>query len=234
MLAAGGLKRPSDGAVPQRVVFIQCAGSRDPEHLPYCSADCCSATLRQVATIHRAHPDVETAVVYRDMRTPGQLERFYLAVQQQPGSLFARGEVAGRERQRPPPGGVARHAAGRRHGSRRRSRGARRRAGTRTPRTARRSASTPTPSSARKPARARPSARRPARSRRSTPATRAPRSSTSTTARGRTCRRCATASPTPTSSASPTRRGAPGSTPPAPCTPRWTPARRPRTAPARR
>ena len=95
MLAGGGLKRPSDGAVPQRVVFIQCAGSRDPEHLPYCSADCCSATLRQVATIHRAHPDVETAVVYRDMRTPGQLERFYLAVQQQPGSLFARGEVAG-------------------------------------------------------------------------------------------------------------------------------------------
>ncbi|TAM48268.1 MAG: hydrogenase iron-sulfur subunit [Acidobacteria bacterium] len=95
MLAAGGLKRPSDGAVPQRVVFIQCAGSRDPEHLPYCSADCCSATLRQVATIHRAHPDVETAVVYRDMRTPGQLERFYLAVQQQPRSLFARGEVVG-------------------------------------------------------------------------------------------------------------------------------------------
>ncbi len=95
MLAGGGLKRPSDGAVPQRVVFIQCAGSRDPEHLPYCSADCCTATLRQVATIHRAHPDVETAVVYRDMRTPGQLERFYLAVQQQPGSLFTRGEVAG-------------------------------------------------------------------------------------------------------------------------------------------
>ncbi len=95
MLAGGGLKRPSDGAVPQRVVFIQCAGSRDPEHLAYCSADCCSATLRQVATIHRAHPDVETAVVYRDMRTPGQLERFYLAVQEQPGSLFTRGEVAG-------------------------------------------------------------------------------------------------------------------------------------------
>ena len=95
MLAGGGLKRPSDGAVPRRVVFVQCAGSRDPEHLPYCSADCCTATLRQVATIHAAHPEVETAVIYRDMRTPGQLERFYLAVQQQPGSLFARGEVSG-------------------------------------------------------------------------------------------------------------------------------------------
>jgi quinone-modifying oxidoreductase subunit QmoB len=94
MLAQGELKRPSDGAAPRHVAFIQCAGSRDPEHLAYCSADCCSATLRQVATIHEAHPGVETAVVYRDMRTPGQLERFYLAVQQQLGSLFTRGEVA--------------------------------------------------------------------------------------------------------------------------------------------
>ncbi|MGE5235829.1 MAG: hydrogenase iron-sulfur subunit [Acidobacteriota bacterium] len=95
MLASGALKRPSDGGLPGRIVFIQCAGSRDAEHLPYCSADCCTATLRQVASIHKAHPGVETAVVYRDMRTPGQLERFYLAVQQQPGSLFTRGEVAG-------------------------------------------------------------------------------------------------------------------------------------------
>ena len=94
MLAGGGLKRPSDGAVPRRIVFIQCAGSRDAEHLPYCSADCCGATLRQIATIHHSHPEVETAVVYRDMRTPGQLERFFLAVQQQPSSLFLRGEVA--------------------------------------------------------------------------------------------------------------------------------------------
>ncbi len=93
MLASGGLRRPSDGKVPQRVVFVQCAGSRDPEHLPYCSADCCGVTLRQVAAIHRDHAEVETVTVYRDMRTPGQLERFYAAVQSQPGSLFTRGEI---------------------------------------------------------------------------------------------------------------------------------------------
>ncbi len=94
LLASGTLARPGDGKPPQRIVFVQCAGSRDPQHLPYCSSECCGTTLRQVAAIHRDHPGVETAVVYRDMRTPGQLERFYLAVQAQPGSLFTRGEVA--------------------------------------------------------------------------------------------------------------------------------------------
>jgi quinone-modifying oxidoreductase subunit QmoB len=93
MLREGILRRPSDVRPPRRVIFIQCAGSRDPQHLAYCSAECCATTLKQVALIHREFPGVETVVLYRDMRTPGQLERFYQAVQEQPGSLFARGEV---------------------------------------------------------------------------------------------------------------------------------------------
>ena len=93
MLRDGRLLRPGDGKAPGRVLFVQCAGSRDPQHLPYCSSECCGTTLRQVAAIHRDFPAVEAAVVYRDMRTPGQLERFYLAVQEQPGTMFTRGEV---------------------------------------------------------------------------------------------------------------------------------------------
>ena len=93
MLFAGSLRRPTDGKLPERVVFVQCAGSRDPNHLPYCSADCCGVTLRQMAAIHRDYPRVETVTVYRDMRTPGQLERFYAAVQSHAASLFTRGEV---------------------------------------------------------------------------------------------------------------------------------------------
>jgi quinone-modifying oxidoreductase subunit QmoB len=93
MLSAGALRRPSDGKRPERVVFVQCAGSRDAEHLPYCSAECCGVTLRQVMALHRREPGVETAVVYKDMRTPGQTERLYEAAQSLPGSLFTRGEV---------------------------------------------------------------------------------------------------------------------------------------------
>ena len=93
MLVESKLARPSDGKLPGRIVFIQCAGSRDPEHLAYCSSECCAASLKQVAAIHRDFPNVETAVVYRDMRTPAQLEHFYQGVQEMPGSLFARGEI---------------------------------------------------------------------------------------------------------------------------------------------
>jgi quinone-modifying oxidoreductase subunit QmoB len=93
MLAAGALRRPSDGQTPRRVLFVQCAGSRDTEHLSYCSAECCLTSLKQVAAIHELAPEVETTVVYRDMRTPGQTERFYLAVQEHPMSFLTRGDV---------------------------------------------------------------------------------------------------------------------------------------------
>jgi quinone-modifying oxidoreductase subunit QmoB len=95
MIAAGALARPSDGKVPRRVVFVQCAGSRDPAHLPYCSAECCAGSLRQVLSIQEAFPDVECAVVYRDLRTPGQLEHFYRAVQERTTAMLARGTVEG-------------------------------------------------------------------------------------------------------------------------------------------
>jgi quinone-modifying oxidoreductase, subunit QmoB len=91
MLLKRELIRPSDAKSPRRVVFVQCAGSRDESHLRYCSSECCATTLRQVAAVHKSHPEIECAVVYRDLRAPGELERFYLAVQEQPRSLFTRG-----------------------------------------------------------------------------------------------------------------------------------------------
>ncbi len=93
MLVSGRLVRPSDNGTPGRVVFIQCAGSRDEDHLRYCSSECCATTLRQVAEIRATHPQVETAVIYRDMRTPGQMEHFYLGVQATSGVMMTRGEV---------------------------------------------------------------------------------------------------------------------------------------------
>ncbi len=94
MLAAASLRRPSDGRLPQQIVFVQCAGSRDEDHLPYCSVECCATTLKQAAVIQRDYPDqVDCAIVYRDIRTAGQLERFYLAVQEQPRVMLTRGDV---------------------------------------------------------------------------------------------------------------------------------------------
>ncbi len=95
MLAKRALARPSDGKPPKRVVFVQCAGSRDPAHLSYCSSECCATSLRQVMAIHQAWPEVECAVLYRDLRAPGQIEHFYRAVQEQSGIMLARGTVEG-------------------------------------------------------------------------------------------------------------------------------------------
>jgi len=93
MLTAGKLLRPSDDKAPKRVAFVQCAGSRDKEHLPYCSSECCVNSLRQMAAIQRDFPGTECAIIYRDLRAPGQYEHFYKAVQEMTGNLFTRGVV---------------------------------------------------------------------------------------------------------------------------------------------
>ncbi len=76
----GKITRPSDGQVPQSVAFVQCAGSRDRNHLPYCSAVCCAATLKQSTYLRTQNPEVDITIFYIDVRTPGQLQDFYAKV----------------------------------------------------------------------------------------------------------------------------------------------------------
>jgi quinone-modifying oxidoreductase subunit QmoA len=40
----GTILRPSDDKAPESIAFVQCAGSRDENHLPYCSYICCMAS----------------------------------------------------------------------------------------------------------------------------------------------------------------------------------------------
>ena len=98
MLAAGPLKRPSDGRAIESVVFVQCAGSRDKEHLPYCSSVCCMATLKHAEMVHAQNADARVFIIYKDMRTPGQYEKFYAKAQNHPATFLTKGEVAGVEK----------------------------------------------------------------------------------------------------------------------------------------
>ena len=93
MAADGPLVRPSDGKPAESVLFIQCAGSRDKNHLAYCSAVCCMATLRQADLIHQRQPATKVYIVYKDIITPGQYERYYLKVQNHPATFLTKGEV---------------------------------------------------------------------------------------------------------------------------------------------
>ncbi len=75
------------------VLFIQCAGSRDKEHLPYCSSVCCGISLKQAKYIRDRYPDTIVYIVYKDIRTPGFLEDFYKEIQDDPSIIFIRGAV---------------------------------------------------------------------------------------------------------------------------------------------
>jgi len=95
MLASGQITRPSDGKAPQSIAFIQCAGSRDQDHLPYCSGVCCRVTIKQALMVREMSPDTDAYVLYKDIRTPGQYESFYQKAQEDTGIFFTKAEVTG-------------------------------------------------------------------------------------------------------------------------------------------
>ena len=91
--AGGAIKRPSDGKEVQSVLFIQCAGQRSKKegHLEHCSGYCCSASIKQAMYFKDQNADVDTTVLYTDLRTPGAGgENFYRSGQQK-GIIFTKG-----------------------------------------------------------------------------------------------------------------------------------------------
>jgi heterodisulfide reductase subunit A-like polyferredoxin len=72
----------------QRVFFIQCVGSRNQEN-PNCSRICCQGAVKHALELKTLNPEMEVVVLYRDMRTYGLLEDYYLEARNQ-GVIFAR------------------------------------------------------------------------------------------------------------------------------------------------
>jgi len=93
MAKNGGIKKPSDGKPIESIVFIQCAGSRDQDHLPYCSAVCCRVSLKQAIYLREQYPQAKIYIIYKDIRTPAQFELFYAGVQEDDGIFFTKGEI---------------------------------------------------------------------------------------------------------------------------------------------
>ncbi len=90
----GQVSRPSDGKEIKKIGFVQCAGSRDENHLPYCSAVCCLASMKQATYIRERYPDAEIHMFYIDVRSPGRMEDFYTKMQEDEKFFFHRGKVA--------------------------------------------------------------------------------------------------------------------------------------------
>jgi quinone-modifying oxidoreductase subunit QmoB len=82
-----------NGKPIKSITFIQCAGSRDEKHLPYCSSVCCSVSLKQALYVREKYPDALIYIIYRDMRTIAQNELFYKHVQNEDNIFLTKGDV---------------------------------------------------------------------------------------------------------------------------------------------
>jgi quinone-modifying oxidoreductase subunit QmoB len=104
MVRDGRLARPSDGAVPRRVAIVTRptdaatpAGNGNgagPEHDFSFGANVLDmASLKHALYVTEAAPGARVYVVYEDIVTPGQYERFYRRVSEEPGVSFTKGRV---------------------------------------------------------------------------------------------------------------------------------------------
>jgi quinone-modifying oxidoreductase subunit QmoA len=90
----GAIVRPTDKKAPQRIAFVQCAGSRDQNNLNYCSYICCMASLKQATYVRAQYPDAKIVIYYIDIRTPGRYDQFYQKVAADPNIELIKGKVA--------------------------------------------------------------------------------------------------------------------------------------------
>lgn len=91
----GKIVRPSDEKAPETIAFVQCAGSRDENHLPYCSYICCMASLKHATYIRAQYPEAKIYIYYIDLRTPGRkYENFYKKLKEDKNIFFVKGKVA--------------------------------------------------------------------------------------------------------------------------------------------
>ena len=64
----GKIVRPGDDKAIDSIAFVQCAGSRDENHLEYCSHICCMATFKQMSYVREQYPDAKIYVFYIDLQ----------------------------------------------------------------------------------------------------------------------------------------------------------------------
>ena len=90
----GKIVRPSDGKEVKNIIFAQCAGSRDENHLPYCSGVCCLASLKQATYLREQYPESNVTIFYIDVRAIGRFEDFYQKVASDENVSLVKGKVA--------------------------------------------------------------------------------------------------------------------------------------------
>jgi len=92
----GEIRRPSDGKIPEKIVFVSCAGSRDQaKGIPYCSKICCMYIAKHAMLYqHKVHGG-KSYVFYMDIRAGGKMyEEFVRRAIEDDGVNYIRGRIS--------------------------------------------------------------------------------------------------------------------------------------------
>jgi quinone-modifying oxidoreductase subunit QmoB len=98
-LAKAGQRRQADQAPPTARTSSPWSSSSAPASATppaapaYCSGHCCGTSIKQAMYFKDGNPDIDTVVLFTDLRTPGNGEDFYRAAQNK-GVIFSKGVVS--------------------------------------------------------------------------------------------------------------------------------------------
>ena len=90
-LTKGSLIKPSDGSQVNKVIMIQCVGSRDERYNTYCSSICCMIALKHAKLIKEKFPEIEVNICYIDIRSGGKGHEDYYEEARELGVKFVKG-----------------------------------------------------------------------------------------------------------------------------------------------
>ncbi|MDO5674120.1 MAG: hydrogenase iron-sulfur subunit [bacterium] len=88
-------KLAKNGKVPARVAFVQSPGGKDKDQdFPYCNSVTSMVALKQANYVVEDNPeDGQAYILYQHMRTPGNAELYYKAMQSKDGVYMTKGSV---------------------------------------------------------------------------------------------------------------------------------------------
>ncbi len=91
-------KLAKEGKVPAKVAFVQSPGAKDDDKdFPYCNSVTSMVALKQARYVREDNPEGQAYILYQHMRTPGNTELFYKAMQQEDGVFLTKAAVTGVE-----------------------------------------------------------------------------------------------------------------------------------------
>ena len=87
-------KLAKEGKVPANVAFVQSPGGKeDDKDFPYCNSVTSMVALKQAQYVCQDNAEGKAYILYQHMRTPGHMELFYKAAQENEGIFMTKGNV---------------------------------------------------------------------------------------------------------------------------------------------